>query len=120
MGYLQLNSQTFMILQNSLLNIPYLLSLLENSCVCILRLNNFPICYKSRKLNVAEWNYSTTKCEGLRMIFSVKKYRHYLLANKFVLFTDHQALSYLVNKPCNTGRIVRWFLIIPLNLTSQW
>ena len=46
------------------------------------------------------------------MIFAVKNYQHYLLANKFVFFTDHQALLYLVSKPCNTGRIVRWFLIL--------
>ena len=25
---------------------------------------------------------------------------------------DHQALLYLVNKPCSTRRIVRWFLIL--------
>ena len=37
---------------------------------------------------------------------------HYLLANKFVFFVDHQALLYLVNKPCSTGRIVRWFVIL--------
>ena len=46
------------------------------------------------------------------MIFAVKKFRHYLLANKFIFFTDHQAMLYLVNKPCNTGRIMRWFLIL--------
>ena len=46
------------------------------------------------------------------MIFAIKKYRHYLLANKFIFFTNHQALLYLVNKPCNTGKIVRWFLIL--------
>ena len=46
------------------------------------------------------------------MVYAVKKYIHYLLSNKFVFFTDHQALLYLVNKPCNTGRIVRWFLIL--------
>ena len=46
------------------------------------------------------------------MICAMKKFRHYLLANKFVFFTDHQALLYLVNKPCNTGCIVRWFLIL--------
>ena len=46
------------------------------------------------------------------MIFAIKKYRHYLLSNKFVFFTDHQALLYLVNKPCNTGKIVQWFLIL--------
>ena len=73
---------------------------------------DFPICYASRQLNTVERNYSTTECKGLGMIFTVKKYRHYLLANKFVFFTDHQALLYLVNKPWNTGKIVRWFLIL--------
>ena len=46
------------------------------------------------------------------MVYAVKKFWHYLLANKFVFFVDHQALLYLVNKPCSTGRIVRWFLIL--------
>ena len=46
------------------------------------------------------------------MIYAVKKFRHYLLANKFTFFVDHQALLYLVNKPCNIGRIIRWFIIL--------
>ena len=73
---------------------------------------DFPVCYASRQLNTAERNYTTTEREGLGMIYAVKKYRHYLLANKFTFFVDHQALLYLVNKPCNTGRIVRWFIIL--------
>ena len=74
---------------------------------------DFLVLYASRQLNNAEKNYITIEQEGLGMIYAVKKYRHYLLlANKFVFFTDHQALLYLVNKPYNTGRIVRWFLIL--------
>ena len=73
---------------------------------------DFLVSYTSRQLNSAEKNYTMTEQEGLGMIFAIKKYRHYLLANKFVFFTDHQALLYLVNKPCNTGRLVRWFLIL--------
>ena len=74
---------------------------------------DFPISYASRQLNSAEQNYTTTKREGLGMIYVVKKFRHYLLAaNQFVFFTDHQALLYLVNKPCNMGQIVRWFIIL--------
>ncbi|MCO5560567.1 hypothetical protein L7F22_014182 [Adiantum nelumboides] len=73
---------------------------------------DFPVSYASRQLNSAEKNYTTTEREGLGMVYAVKKYRHYLLANKFVFFTDHQALLYLVNKPRNTGRIVRWFPIL--------
>ena len=34
---------------------------------------DFPICYASRQLNVAERNYFTTEREGLGMIFAVKK-----------------------------------------------
>ena len=73
---------------------------------------DFSISYASRQLNSVEQNYTTTEREGLGMIYAVKKFQHYLLANKFVFFTDHQALLYLVNKPCNTGHIVRWFIIL--------
>ena len=73
---------------------------------------DFPISYASRQLNSAKKNYTTIEREGLGMVYDVKKFRHYLLANKFVFFTDHQALLYLVNKTSNTGRIVRWFIIL--------
>ena len=73
---------------------------------------DFPISYTSRQLNVAEKNYTTTEHESLTMVYVVKKFCHYLLANKFVFFVDHQALLYLVNKPCSTGRIVRWFVML--------
>ena len=45
------------------------------------------------------------------MVFALQKYRHYLLANPFVFYTDHQALKYLVNKPLHHGRICRWLLL---------
>ena len=46
------------------------------------------------------------------MVFSCKKFRHYLLANHFKFYIDHQALLYLVNKPCTTSRITRWLLLL--------
>ena len=73
---------------------------------------DFLVSYASRQLNDAKKNHTTTEREGLGMIYAIKKFRHYLLANKFVFFTDHQALLYLVNKPCNTSRIVKWCLIL--------
>ena len=73
---------------------------------------DFPISYASRQMNSAECNYTMTEREGLSMVYAVKKFRHYLLANKFVFFVDHQARLYLVNKPCAIGRIVRWFVIL--------
>ena len=64
---------------------------------------DYPIYFSSRQLNKAEQNYTTTEREGLAMIYSCWKFRHYLLAKKFKFFVDHQALLYLVNKPCTTG-----------------
>ena len=72
---------------------------------------DYPIVYSSRKLNKAERNYSTTEREALGMVFALQKYRHYLLANPFIFYTDHQALKYLVNKPLHHGRICRWLLL---------
>ena len=66
---------------------------------------DYPIVYSNRKLNKAERNYLTTKREALGMVFALQKYRHYLLSNPFIFYTDHQALKYLVNKPLHHGRI---------------
>ena len=63
-------------------------------------------------MNDVKKNYTMTKMEGLGMIYEIKKFRHYLLATKFVFFTNHKALLHLVNKPCNTRQIARWFLIL--------
>ena len=60
---------------------------------------DYPIYFASRQLNDAERNYTTSEQEGLSIVYAVKKFRHYLLANKFLFFVDHQALMYLVNKP---------------------
>ncbi len=46
------------------------------------------------------------------MVFSVKKFRHYLLLNHVVFFVDHMTLKYLVNKPNLSGRLARWILFL--------
>lgn len=45
------------------------------------------------------------------MIFSLQKYHHYLLANHFMLYINHQALKYLVNRPLHHGQICRWLIL---------
>jgi hypothetical protein len=56
-------------------------------------------------------NYNTTETEGLAMVYSLYKFRHYLLGQHFKIFTYHFALRYLVNKPVLGGRINRWLLL---------
>ena len=72
---------------------------------------DYPIVYSNRKLNKAERNYLTIEREALGIGFALQKYQHYLLANPFIIYTNHQALKYLVNKPLHHGRTCRWILI---------
>ena len=67
-----------------------------------------PIHYASRNLNEAEKNYSAFEREALGIVFALKKFRHYLLSNQFKLYTDHQALKYVINLRDPHGRIARW------------
>ena len=72
-----------------------------------------PVYYASRKLSTAERNYSTTEREALGMIYSVNKFRPYLLGKKFTSFhVDHSALLYLVSKQELTGKLARWTLLL--------
>ena len=71
-----------------------------------------PVYYASRKLSIAERNYSTTEREALGMIYSINKFRHYLLGKKFTFHVDHSALLYLVSKQELTGKLARWTLLL--------
>jgi hypothetical protein len=73
----------------------------------VTRKSDQPIVYTSKLLNKTKQNYSTTHTEDLVMVFTLHKFRHYLLGNKFVFYVDHMALVYLVNKPQRLGRLVR-------------
>jgi hypothetical protein len=73
--------------------------------------NDQPIVYASRLLKRVEQNYSTIEREALAMVFSLHKFRHYLLNNKFLFYVDHIALVYLFNKPQVSRRIARWLLL---------
>ncbi len=67
--------------------------------------------YASRLLNRAKQNYSTTHKEALAMVFSLHKFKNYLLGNKFVFYVNHMALVYLVNKPQVSGKTTKWLLL---------
>jgi hypothetical protein len=70
-----------------------------------------PVVYASRLLNREKKNYSTTKRKVLAMVFALHKFKYYILGNKFVLYVDHMALVYLVNKPHVSRKVVRWLLL---------
>ena len=61
------------------------------------------VSFVSKKPPSAECNYSTTKQEGLEMVYALQKYRHYLLGGHFKMLSDHSTLKYLVNGPVLGG-----------------
>ena len=70
------------------------------------------IYYASRTLNDAQLNYATTEKEMLVVIFAFNKFWSYLLGFKVVVYTDHAALKYLLNKKDSKPRLIRWVLLL--------
>jgi hypothetical protein len=70
-----------------------------------------PLAFASRKLSTTEINYTTTERGGLVMVYTMQKFRKYLLGGHFKMFNDHSVLKYLFNKPMLGGRICRWLLL---------
>ena len=56
------------------------------------------IYYASRTLYAAQLNYATTDKELLAAIFAIDKFRSYLVGAKIIIYTDHVAIRYLLNK----------------------
>ncbi|RDX85656.1 Retrovirus-related Pol polyprotein from transposon 17.6, partial [Mucuna pruriens] len=56
------------------------------------------IVYVSRTMDPAELNYITTKKELLAIVFTLDKFRSYLLGSRIIVFSDHAALKFLLKK----------------------
>ena len=53
------------------------------------------IAYASRQLKSRERNYPTHDLELAAVIFVLKIWRHYLLRDKVLIYTDHKSLMYI-------------------------
>ena len=69
-----------------------------------------PVGYWTRGLSPAEKNYSTTERECLGVVWSVLKLRHFPDGHRFLIRTDHQALSWIYSSTDSSGRLMRWRL----------
>ena len=59
-----------------------------------------------------ERNYSTTERELLAIVYSVLKFRYYLVGAEFDIITDHKSLTFLLTSPFNNARLTRWILCL--------
>jgi len=60
--------------------------------------------YWSRGLSAAEKNYSATEREFLGVVWAVLKLRHFLDGRRFLIRTNHQALSWIYSTTDSSGR----------------
>jgi len=68
------------------------------------------IAYASRQKNKSEQAYSATESEMLALMWAKKIFRCYLHGKKFLVRTDHSALSYLRKFSDHNSRLMRWSL----------
>ena len=57
-----------------------------------------PVAFFSEKLNESGQKYSSYDKEFYAVIQALKHWRHYLLGNEFVLFSDNSALQYVMQQ----------------------
>jgi hypothetical protein len=65
------------------------------------------IAYASKTLTGPLLNYATTEKELLTIVFSIDKFRSYLVGAKVIVYTDHAALKYLLTKKDAKPRLIR-------------
>ena len=67
--------------------------------------------YSSRTLNDAQL-YTITEKEFFAVVFTLEKFRPYLLGSKTTIFTNHFVLRYLMAKKDAKSWLIRWILLL--------
>nr|GEX12128.1 reverse transcriptase domain-containing protein [Tanacetum cinerariifolium] len=77
-----------------------------------------PIHYASKTMTEAQIHYTTTEKEMLAVVYAFEKFQPYLVLSKSLVYTDHSALKYLLNKQDAKPRLLRWvFLLQEFDIT---
>ena len=69
-----------------------------------------PVEFYSKQLQGAEKRYSATELEGLAIFRAINFFDHFLFGQKFVVYTDHKALVYLLKSKRLNKRLYGWLL----------
>ena len=70
------------------------------------------IAYASKTLSKSQKRYCTTYRELLALVLFVKHFRHYLWGCRFVVRTDHSALTWLLSFHEPEGMLARWISVL--------
>ncbi|GKB59529.1 reverse transcriptase domain-containing protein [Tanacetum coccineum] len=71
-----------------------------------------PIHYAIKTMTEAQIHYTTTEKEMLAVVYAFEKFWPYLVLSKSIVYTDHSALKYLMNKQDAKPRLLRWVLLL--------
>jgi hypothetical protein len=66
----------------------------------------------SKTLTGPQLNYTTTEKELLVVVFTIEKFRSYLVGAKVIVYTDQATLKYLLMKKDAKSCLVRWILLL--------
>ena len=73
---------------------------------------HYAIYYASKTLTDPQLNFATTEKELLAVVFTMDKFRSYLVGAKVIVYTDHAALKYLLTKKDAKPRLIHWILLL--------
>nr|GEX75506.1 DNA-directed DNA polymerase [Tanacetum cinerariifolium] len=71
-----------------------------------------PIHNASKTMTEAQIHYTTIEKEMLAVVYAFEKFQTYLVLSKSIVYTDHSALKYLLNKQDVKPRFLRWVLLL--------
>nr|GFC70167.1 reverse transcriptase domain-containing protein [Tanacetum cinerariifolium] len=71
-----------------------------------------PIHYANKTMTEAQNHYTTTEKEMLAVVYAFEKFRPYLVLSKSIVYTDHSALKFLLNKQDAKPRLLWWVLVL--------
>ena len=73
---------------------------------------HYAISYASKTLTGSQLNYATIENELIAVVFAIEKFRSYLVGTKFIIYTDHAALKYLLTKKDAKPCLIQWILLL--------
>nr|GEV28121.1 reverse transcriptase domain-containing protein [Tanacetum cinerariifolium] len=65
-----------------------------------------------KMMTEAQIHYTTTEKEMLVVVYAFEKFWPYLVLSKSIVYTDHSALKYFLNKQDTKPRLLRWVLLL--------
>ena len=79
--------------------------------------SELPVAFASRTLSSAEKRYSQLEKEALAIIFAVRKFLDHIYGRRFILYSDHKPLQYLLSEmkqipQLASSRIQRWAITL--------